>query len=233
MDEFSESTESISLVREKGAEFYDRAHAQVNENYLRYYPLFRKIVKNICLHGSRSVLEVGCGNGILAEMILQKSNAAYRGFDFSEIAIQNATSRTGRPDLFFVGDARDVGNYGFYYDTIVCTEVLEHIIADREVIKNWTAGTWCVCSVPNFDWESHVRFFRSTHEVKERYGGLIAFDRVIKVPRPVIPGGDLGQYLRQLWWNKNNPSELLGLVGMQRFERLGGWFLFCGMKEAF
>jgi 2-polyprenyl-3-methyl-5-hydroxy-6-metoxy-1,4-benzoquinol methylase len=80
-------------------------------------------------------MEVGCGSGFLAEMVMQNSKVAYRGFDFSEIAIQNAGSRTGHPEVFFVGDARDAGCYGFDYDTIICTEVLEHIIADLDVIR--------------------------------------------------------------------------------------------------
>ena len=228
--EAPETTGHIGPVREKQANFYDRMHAQVNDNNVLYYPLFREVVNNIRLHGSKSVLEVGCGSGFLAEMVMQNSKVAYRGFDFSEIAIQNAGSRTRHPEAFFIGDARDAGCYGFNYDTIICTEVLEHIVADLDVIRNWNAGTWCVCSVPNFNWESHVRFFRSTDEVRERYGELIDIETVIKVPRPVIPGGNLRRYLRDLRWSRNNPSELLGLLGIQTFERLGGWFLFCGIR---
>jgi SAM-dependent methyltransferase len=182
-------------------------------------------------HGSRSILEVGCGSGFLAEMLMQGSTAAYRGFDFSEVAIRNAGSRTGRPEVFFLGDARDAQSYAFEDDSIVCTEVLEHIDADLEVVQNWKAGSWCVCSVPNFDWESHVRFFRSIKEIRERYGDLIAIETVIRVPCLVIPGGNLRRYLRELRWSRNNPSELLGVFGIQRFERLGGWFLFCETKK--
>jgi len=93
-------------------------------------------------------------------------------------------------------------------------------------------AVWCVCTVPNFNWESHVRFFRSSEEVRGRYGELIDIEAVIRVARPVMPGGDVRRYLRRnLRWSRNDPSELLGFLGIQRFERLGGWFLFCGIKK--
>lgn len=51
-------------------------------------------------------------------MLMRKSGAAYRGFDFSEVAIRQAGSRTGRPELFSFADARDARSYAFDYDTI-------------------------------------------------------------------------------------------------------------------
>jgi cyclopropane fatty-acyl-phospholipid synthase-like methyltransferase len=229
MDKVQETTGG----KEKATEFYDRLHSKLNDDSARaiYYPLFREVVNQIRLHGSRSVLEVGCGNGFLGEMVMQRSKAAYRGFDFSEVAVKNAGRRTGQPKAFFVGDARDAQSYASEYDTIICTEVLEHIDADLDVVRNWSPRTWCVCTVPNFDWDSHVRFFRSTAEVRERYGEFIAIETMIRVARPVMPGGNLRRYLRNLRWNRKNPSELLGFFGIQTFERLGGWFLFCGIKK--
>jgi SAM-dependent methyltransferase len=233
MDEVQETTGYTRAAKEKGANFYDRMHTELNNNNVlaMFYPLFREVVDKLRLHGSSSVLEVGCGSGFLAEMVMRNSKAAYRGFDFSQVAVQNAGSRTGHPEVFFVGDARNARSYAFEYDTIICTEVLEHIDADLEVVQNWSPGTWCACTVPNFDWESHVRFFRSEEEVRARYGEFIAIETVIRVPRPVMPGGDLRRYLRNLRWSRNNPSEFLGFLGIQTFERLGGWFLFCGIKK--
>jgi peptidoglycan/xylan/chitin deacetylase (PgdA/CDA1 family)/SAM-dependent methyltransferase len=234
IEEARQTSSAVECVAiQHGAEFYDRVHAETNdcETKAIFYPLFRKVVNKVRQHGSRSVLEVGCGSGLLADMLIQESGAAYRGFDFSEVAIGRAGSRTGRPELFSFADARDARSYAFDYDTIICTEVLEHIDADLDVIRNWNGGAWCVCSVPNFDWESHVRFFRSSEEVRGRYGELIDIETVIRVPRPVIPGGDIRRYLRNLRWSRNDPSELLGFLGIQTFKRLGGWFLFWGIKK--
>jgi SAM-dependent methyltransferase len=218
--------------RQLGSDFYDGMHAQIEPSVTRtrYDRLFRKIVTNLRDHGTRSVLEVGCGSGFMAKMILQEYQGAYRGFDFSAEAVQNAGLRTGRPELFFVGDALDGRSYAGDYDTIVCTEVLEHIDGDLEVISLWRDGTWCVCSVPNFDYAGHVRHFSSPDEVLARYRRSIDIEAVVKIPRPIVPDRRIGTYLRNLRWSRDNPSEFLGFLGIQTFSRLGGWFLFFGTK---
>src|SRR5882762_7172620 len=138
-----------SVMDEQGVDFYDSLHTGGYDG-ARYLPLFRKVVQNIRDRGSRSLLEVGCGSGFLAEMLLREHAGVYRGFDFSTVAIRNAGYRTGRPELFCVGDALDARSYACDYDTILCTEVLEHVDADLSVIRLWRDGTWCVCTVPNF-----------------------------------------------------------------------------------
>jgi SAM-dependent methyltransferase len=220
-------------MRQLGPDFYDSMHAKIDQSVTRtrYDGLFRRVVTNIRNHGSRSILEVGCGSGFLAKMILQEYNGIYSGFDFSAEAIRNASYRTGRPDLFFVGDALDSRSYTGDYDTIVCTETLEHVDRDLEIIRLWRETTWCICSVPNFDYAGHVRFFNTAGEVAARYGGLIDIDRVIKIPRPIVPDRRLTSYLRNLRWSRNNLSELMGFLGIQTFSRLGGWFLFFGNKR--
>lgn len=224
--------DASSNTLEEGPEFYDRMHTDSNtpENRALYYPLFQRVLQSIENRGSRSILEVGCGSGFLAEIILQQHNCTYRGFDFSPTAIRNAAHRTGRPELFFRGDALDAGSYGCDYDTIICTEVLEHVDADLDVVRSWRPGTWCVCSVPNFDYEGHVRYFRSTTEVAMRYGELIDIDSIVKIPRPLIVNGGVRKYLRTLRWTRNDPSRFLGYLGIQTFDRVGGWFLFYGAK---
>jgi SAM-dependent methyltransferase len=221
------------MTRQQGVDFYNRFHLETNVPETRglYYPLLRKVVENLQAHGSRSILEVGCGSGFLAEMILMEYGDAYRGFDFSPVAVQNASDRTGHPELFFRGDALDAGSYASDYDTVVCTEVLEHIDADLDVIRLWRDGTWCVCTVPNFDYDGHVRFFRTPDEVAARYSRLIDIRTVIKVARPLIPDQRIRSYLRNLRWSRDDPSRFLGFLGIQTFDRLGGWFLFYGTKS--
>jgi SAM-dependent methyltransferase len=221
------------IKHQHGHDFYDHLHdeSNISETCALYNPLFQKVLKKIQDRGSRFVLEVGCGNGFLAEMILRQSRVAYRGFDFSAVAVRNAADRTGLPELFFRGDALDVGSYAFDYDTIVCTEVLEHLDSDLDVIRIWRAGTWCVCTVPNFDYDSHVRYFRSADEVATRYGELVDIKVITKVRRPLILNGQIRKYFRTLRWSRNDPSRFLGYIGVHTFDRLGGWFLFCGPKK--
>jgi SAM-dependent methyltransferase len=223
----------MATMQQQGPEFYNRLHAGLDhaKTGAAYQPLFRKVVGNIREHGSRSILEVGCGSGPLARMILREHKGTYRGFDFSSEAIRNAGACTERPELFFVSDALDPHSYASEYDTIVCTEMLEHIDGDLDAIRLWRAGTWCVCTVPNFNYEGHVRFFNNPDEVAKRYGGLIDITTLIRVPRPIIPDRSISRYLRDLRWSRSNPNEFLGLLGIQTFSRLGGWFLFSGTKR--
>ena len=203
-------------MRQLGPDFYDSMHAKIEQSVTltRYDGLFRKALANIRNRGSRSILEVGCGSGFLAKMILQEYDGIYSGFDFSAEAIRNASYRTGRSELFFVGDALDSRSYMGDYDTIVCMETLEHVDRDLEIIRLWQDGTWCVCSVPNFDYAGHVRFFNTTDEVTTRYGGLIDIEGIIKIPRPIIPDHRISSYLQNLRWSRNNLNDLMGFLGI-------------------
>ena len=196
-----------------------------------YYPLFKRVQRILKRQKIRSVLEVGCGTGGLAHLLKDRSPAiVYRGFDFSPVAVQRAAARLGEPGWFFVGDARARESYPGEFDTIVCTEVLEHIEADLEVIAQWTPGVHCVCSVPNFDADNHVRHFASEEEVRRRYGELIAIEQIVKVKKPFLSDLSLRSRAQALLWNRYRPRRLLAILGLVSFEALGGWYVFTGRR---
>src|SRR5690349_5281460 len=99
------------MGKEAGAAVYDAMHYDETVYDLPteqspYYPLFRGVVDQIERRRISSVLEVGCGSGGLAELLLRSpAVTAYRGFDFSPVGVRKAGERTRRPELFFVGDA--------------------------------------------------------------------------------------------------------------------------------
>jgi len=196
-----------------------------------YYPLFKEILKQIKRQGIHLVLEVGCGNGALAELLLEKANIKYRGFDFSPVAIEKAITRTGHSELFYIADATLPESYDLFYDGIICTEVLEHIEQDLEVIQNWQTGITCICSVPNFDSDYHTRYFRTKQEVVDRYGELIDIDEIIMIKKPVLSNISWKNYLRELRWNRYRPRRLLEIIGLGSFDKVGGWFLFSGRRR--
>ncbi|HEY9446277.1 MAG TPA: class I SAM-dependent methyltransferase [Burkholderiales bacterium] len=197
-----------------------------------YYPLFKAVLRTALRHDVRSILEVGCGNGAFAHLLADRTGLRYRGFDFSPVAVQRAIARTGTPDRFYVDDATSGAAYErAEYDCIVCTEVLEHIEEDLRAVSHWRSGTLCICSVPNFDSETHVRFFQSTDDVVSRYGGLIDIESVIRIKKPVLADISMPSVLRALRWNRYRPRRLLEFLGVGSFESLGGWFLFCGIRR--
>ena len=195
-----------------------------------YFPLFRAVRRVLAKNSARNLLEVGCGTGAFADYILKESGFGYTGFDFSPAAVEMAVRRTGRAELFRVGDAREASSYDRLHDAIVCTEVLEHIQADRRVVSQWRPGTLCVCSVPNFDANNHVRCFSRDDEVRARYGDLVKVESILWVRKPELTDISLGSYLRALRWNRYRPRRIAQILGLTSRKRESGWFVFSGRR---
>ncbi|MCA9181671.1 MAG: class I SAM-dependent methyltransferase [Planctomycetales bacterium] len=136
-----------------------------------YYPTWMVIADRLMASGCDSVLDVGCGPGQFAQLLRFYGIRDYVGVDFSETAIAQAASRV--PEYrFCVRDAtRPVAfeGLGDSFDAVVCMEVLEHLDDDLAVVENFRRGVRCLCTVPNFPYESHVRHFASADEVLGRY----------------------------------------------------------------
>ena len=231
------SSEHVQALvpHEAGASVYDEMHGEEDINIpiekTFFHRLLRRVVEEVARRQIDSVLEVGCGSGGVAELLLRHTNVHYHGFDFSAVGVRQAARRTGRRELFYEGDARDPASYRFPYSGVVSTEVLEHITADLDVISLWKPGTQCICSVPNFAYPTHVRHFRHEDQLRARYGALIDIDMVLRVPKPVYTGTTLREYLRKVRWAREQPKKMLGLLGINTFDWYSGWFLFAGKRN--
>lgn len=135
-----------------------------------YYFAWSVIGDRLARSGKARVLEVGCGTGQLAQLLVEWGVESYTGFDFSEVAVEIAREQVPEA-TFLVADARTTGLFeSINHDWIVCTEVLEHIEFDLDVINRFPPGVRVLCTVPSFDYTSHVRFFANAREVELRYG---------------------------------------------------------------
>ena len=87
--------------------------------------------------------------------------------------------------------------------------------------------------MPNFDYSTHVRFFKSEAEVRDRYGKLLDITTVELISKPIFANVSARQYLGSVRYatRKRNWKRLLGLLGVNKFAWHGGWFLFCGEKR--
>ena len=147
------------------SEEYTRHYSQSH-----YYFLWAVVADRIRRDGLSRILEIGCGPGQLASMLFDQGITAYAGMDFSAAAIAMARSNAPRGQ-FEVGDARTTDIHQRYeHDVVVCTEVLEHVQDDLQIIDRFLPGKRCLCSVPNFPHESHVRCFENAFAVRARYG---------------------------------------------------------------
>jgi len=120
-------------MKAPGPELYDR-------DFARNVSLPAKLRQNIfrCQVTSRyvvgSVLDLGCGLGLLADMI----DGEYLGVDFSPFAIEWARANTkNHKALFLLGDLRDLPPFPCArktYDTVVMAETLEHLDDPASVV---------------------------------------------------------------------------------------------------
>ena len=129
------------------------------------------------------VLEIGCGSGQLAQLMSDQKIPNYLGFDFVLRRLRSARANpirpsslpTPKPQIFTIHE----------YDTVVCTEVLEHVDFDLDILDRIPAGTRCICSVPSFPYISHVRHFETAEAVTERYESMFDGFDVLELPMPV------------------------------------------------
>ncbi|PWS26382.1 methyltransferase [Pedobacter yonginense] len=84
---------------------------------------------------NKAILDLGCGNGALVNVLLEKGFNAY-GTDASETGIEIA-SKTN-PNRFAVQDLSSdhlpAPLKGIHFDTIISTEVIEHLYDPRKFI---------------------------------------------------------------------------------------------------
>lgn len=92
----------------------------------------QKLIKLAEIKATDKVLEVGCGAGHILEKI--KTGKLY-GIDISEIQIERARKRLG--DLIELKKApgENIPYEDKFFDKILCSEVIEHVIDPREVLK--------------------------------------------------------------------------------------------------
>jgi 2-polyprenyl-3-methyl-5-hydroxy-6-metoxy-1,4-benzoquinol methylase len=82
-----------------------------------------------------TVLDVGCGNGIIS-LNLGKEGYTVQGIDMSDKSIENAQKKNPFFNVSFsVMDAETLRASGQRYDAIVCSEVLEHLNQPANLVR--------------------------------------------------------------------------------------------------
>ena len=146
----------------------------------KYFHLWSMIITVLKLNNIKSVLEAGCGDGQFGRMVLN-NGINYRGFDFSKEGLKHCKLLN-----VFLGDVTDKSSYEGTEEAIVCTEVLEHIEDDIDIIKKMPEEKLIIISVPDFKHKAHIRRFKSKKEVFKRYGKFFSYFRIAKIRRQYL-----------------------------------------------
>jgi 2-polyprenyl-3-methyl-5-hydroxy-6-metoxy-1,4-benzoquinol methylase len=131
----------------------------VNKQSLKN-PISRLLVKNfnktvVQLTGKVSpvsILEVGCGEGIVTKILLESTLSKIHSIDISDIVISQARKSVNSERVNFekrsIYDLKDKEKYGA--DLVVCCEVMEHLLEPEEALKKlaFLASPYCLFSVP-------------------------------------------------------------------------------------
>jgi len=145
----------------------------------RLLPLYKAAIDYLpSPNDADTVVDMGCGIGMFAEVVFKTGYTKYLGIDFSPTMINKSKKRVPEAE-FIVGNLKNeetqktIKNYKIF----VLLEVLEHIEDDLGVIRSIPINSLVVLSVPNFGGEFHVRHFNSELEVMKRYDKLLKFDK--------------------------------------------------------
>lgn len=135
-----------------------------------HYPLWAVIADRLVRMQAQCVLDLGCGPGNVASLLLDRGIPAYLGIDHNRRALLRAR-RLCPAYSFVVADALRTNLIEEYpYDVFLSTEFLEHVADDQSIIQRVRPGARVLISVPGFECPGHLRVFTSTAEVVQRYG---------------------------------------------------------------
>jgi 2-polyprenyl-3-methyl-5-hydroxy-6-metoxy-1,4-benzoquinol methylase len=165
-------------------DYYDRIFTCVDDyraHYRdsRYFVLWTQVIALLRRLPSARILEIGCGPGQFAHYLYDQGLRDYHGFDFSPEAIRRAREVVSQS--FEVGDAAGEAPYRRDYNVAIVLEVLEHVSDDLGILAHLRRGTVVIFSLPTFDDEAHVRYFRGAQEIVTRYQRVVDFRRIVQI----------------------------------------------------
>ena len=171
------------------ADWYDRVMVEDGSPALLpleesgWEPLYREAASWI--GREEHVVDLGCGTARFAHALADREHyATYTGIDFSRAALEQAVVYLAdiipvdRLDLrladlrTFTPDPARPGNTVY-----VCTEVLEHLADDVDLVHRIPPGHRLIFSLPNYDSEAHLRTIRNAGEIWDRYQHIIQIRR--------------------------------------------------------
>ena len=99
----------------------------------RRFDVMRRLADSV-LRNSKSVAEVGCGNGLLQREVEDYYGIAVTGFDLNEVALQKTVSRVSPLYCYDINQRNR--ELGARFDLLMLFDVLEHIEAESDFLQS-------------------------------------------------------------------------------------------------
>lgn len=147
-----------------------------------YYPVWQNIVRYVRQVEKPKILEIGCGAGQLAHLLYDEGFKDYKGIDIDTEMIEIAKNNS--PQSFVLADIRNKEIYPADYNTVIATEVLEHLENDLEIFKNIKKGINFLFSIPSFKCDGHLRWFNSAPEILLYYFDYLHIKELRRLKNP-------------------------------------------------
>lgn len=123
----------------KSSSYNDDFYSAVfNEKTDNYYKMHRKKIDTVLsmLEGikGRKLLDIGCGDGLIAELLAKKIGAKPFGLEISKSAVKKAKKRGIDANVFDISE-KDLPYKDDYFDVIFAGDVIEHIYNTEDILK--------------------------------------------------------------------------------------------------
>lgn len=160
----------------KNSRYYDKLYKNSlvynlpNIKKSPYYNVWKTILKYATKR--YEIIDFGCGAGQFAQLCFANGRKYMVGYDFSEEAINMAKKNNpDNADKFILQDLNNRDIYKTEYENLmsIFCEVLEHIPNDIQLLSYLPELTDVIITVPNYDSESHVRFFNNLENAIQYY----------------------------------------------------------------
>jgi SAM-dependent methyltransferase len=175
------------MGEEKGRDYYNSVYKKshkysinIDANSTYYASIYNFILK--LLNKNEHILELGCGTGQFAEKLINLGYNYKLGVDFSDEGIRISKQRC--PDAKFM--CNNLHEFDFSsdrYTTIIALETMEHILNDKFIINKIPIGTRVILSLPMFNDQAHVRFFKTENDLMNYYKDCLSDMKIYKLGR--------------------------------------------------
>lgn len=112
------------------AKNYDNSHDGKFVNCM-----YQEIVDRVRKLEGDKILDLGCGNGNIINLLKKEREASYYGLDISENMIEEAKKRCDEDVEFTVGDSENLPYQDGQFDIIICNASFHHYTNPESAIK--------------------------------------------------------------------------------------------------